>query len=233
MVKGHQKQQNKKAPVPTPRRQNRVPRNWAGAQMQPSERTVWNRKVLSLGLSQALVEADTQAPANETKYLNASESWSLSDFFDTTPGANSYLSTVDQYRFDRVEVYIEISNMPFNNFFRRFNVWYKPDYDDNNVVDWTNLQRRTDVQFKWMNPVDKPRVHLMTLLPRGNFRNSITGSDPSNVIPGPNTWFDIAAPDQNFVGLKLHVEVNSGTGETFIPRVMVTSKARIMFRGQI
>lgn len=232
MVKGRN-MPNKKAPVAPPRRKNRPARNWAGSQLVMTERKFgteryfpshWLKDWWSRILKLRLTKRNTWMRVSPGR---------LATFFDTSPGANSYLSTVDQYQVESVEVYIEISNMPFNNFFRRFNVWYKPDYDDNNVVDWTNLQRRNDVQFKWMNPVDKPRIHLMTFTPRGNFRNSVTGSDPSNMIPGPNTWFDIAAPDQNFVGLKIHVEVNSGTGETFIPRVMVTSKAHIKFRGQI
>lgn len=176
--------------------------------------------------------SNTQAPANETKFRDAAIAFDLEQFFDNS--TVSYLNTVDQYRFEGIDVYCEISNIEFNGFFRRFNIYYKDDYDDNNTITWRQLQARDCVQRKTLNPVtDTVMVKLMHIIPSADFRNTTTGSDPANAIMPARTWFDIAAPEQRFVGLKVHVEVNSGAGETSIPRISFPCLAHMAFRGQI
>jgi len=232
------KKQNKKSAKPN---QNMVQQPGRPIQQEKAatqkivRRCYWRRKNLSQPLAPAgNDEALVCGVAAETKYCNGSISFSLSDYFDLLNPGKNFLDTNDSYRIENVDVYMEISNLNFSDFFRRFNVWYKADFDDNNVIDWKVLQTRDCVHMKTLNPTtNSVRIKLMSIKPSADYRNSSTGSGPENAIPGTGTWYDVAAPFQNFVGIKYHVEVNSGTGESTIPRVSFPDCAHFAFRGQI
>lgn len=214
-----------------PMRAQNPPVQSATTTQKQTHRSLWEVSTPSYSLGQGIVDTDTQAPANETKYLNASISFDLEDYFDTTN--SNYLERVDQFRFDKIDVYCQISNLPFNGFFRSFNIYYKADYDDNVVINWLQLQERDCVQRKTLNPTtDTVMVKLMTIKPSANFRASSLDSNPANAILPANTWFDVIAKEQNFVGIKVHIEVNSGASETFVPRVTFPTLAHMSFRGQ-
>jgi len=221
----------------TPRRpQGPIPRPMAAMNMtarsqQQTSRNIWTKESSTLQLSQASTQNEVAGPPANTKYVDFAVSFALEDFFDSS--TNAYLSTVDAFKFQSVDIYLDVSNMPFNSFFRRFKVWYKADFDDNNTVAWPELQKRDNVMSKIINPIEQPRIKLMTIVPNADNRSTATGSGPENAIFNRNMWYDTSAIQQRFVGLKVHVEVNSGASETFTPTLALDNFARILFRGQV
>jgi hypothetical protein len=215
------------------RQQGQAPRivQTAERSLAVTRRHLWRTRVQSLGLQPPTDQVQVHDPLTETRFANTAISFNLRDFL---PQSSEFLTTVDQFKFDKIDVYCQISNLPFDNFFRRFNVWYKADFDDNNVVEWEDLQSRDNVSMKTLIPTNgSVMVKLMTIKPNADFRNDPLGNSPSNMILNGNTWCDTNAVNQNFVGLKVHIETNFGVSETKVPKVTFPSFAHISFRGKV
>jgi hypothetical protein len=197
-------------------------------------RTVWNinGSQQELLLQQATTQANVFGPPGDTKYANASLSWDLADFYPLS--SSQFIKTVDQFRFEHIDIYMQISNCSFNAKFRRFNVWYKPDFDDNDVISWADLQDRDGVEFKMLNPLTNTMmVKLCSIKPSAFFESSGASSSPSNMIVKDNTYFDTKSAAQRFVGLNVHVEANSDISEAWTPAVELLYRARTKFLGAI
>jgi len=196
-------------------------------------RSLWKLQTDTLTLTAPSAQEEVTAPITETKFGNAALSSTLSEYFDVATSQAEYLRTVDQFRLDSIDIYCDASRIPFNNQFRRVCIYFKPDFDDNNVITWRSLQERDGVMMRVICPTDNPVVKLCTIRPSADFRSTSQGSDPSNMIATNRAWFDVVASLQNFVGLKIHAEINSPLSETTTPQLLFPMKAHFSFRGQV
>lgn len=196
-------------------------------------RSLWKMVADQASLLAPSSQDEITGDITNTKFSNSALSATLGEYFPAATGGADFLRTVDQFKIESIDIYCDTSRIPFSQEFRRVQVWFKPDFDDNNVITWEQLQQRDGVMMTTLSPTDKPLVKLCSIKPVADFRSTSVAGDPSNMIANPHAWFDVVAVNQNFVGLKIHCEVNSPSAETFTPKVQFLMKANFVFRGQV
>jgi len=76
---------------------------------------------------------------------------------------------------------------------------YDPD-DSNPPTNWANYRQRGNVKHHMLTAYH-PNCHIGTFKVRADFKNS-AAAGPDNLIPDSEMWWDVAAPNQPFIGLK-------------------------------
>lgn len=162
------------------------------------------------------------------RFSNISITGSLNALYPS--GLPNILQNYDMYKFARVEIYATAevdetqgsSAYPYN-----ITVMSSVDHDDAITVGWDVFRTRINIStVSLTNTI--PTALLASFTPRGNFPVSAINS-PQNVVPGRNTWYDVSAGNQEFVGLKVHF----ATPRVAPTRVQVFAKVTLHLRGQV
>jgi len=154
-------------------------------------------------------------------YFNSiSLAYALRNFISSTSGVPI---VYDQYKFEELEIWALAES--FLPPYRPVIITSSVDYDDTNAIDWVQMSQRNATKTTALT-VTEPHRMVAKFKPRANF-NSAVGDNPSNRIPGPNSWFDLSVTNQNFNGIKLHAcSQNQGS-------VRYYAKAKVSFRGKV
>lgn len=213
--------QKKRAPAPPPRRKaaprqgmnNPVPR----MTIQPRNFDQLIPETIILSLSGA--PEDSQLGVG-SYYANVGIDYSLRNFIT---GSSGLFTTMDQYRFQEIEIWALSDS---NTTYRPILITCSVDFDDAVAPTWYTMSQRNNTHTVAITTF-KPMVKLAAFRPVGNFVTGGTDS-PSNIVPNPSAWWDMANPNQLFNGLKLSIATQSTSSS-----VRILAKARIEMRGKI
>lgn len=164
------------------------------------------------------------------RYTDFTVAGSLADIFPSS--ISNITDQYDMYRISNVEVFAtatsdetspSIPPEPIN-----FSVLSSVDLDDGNTINFDLIRTRINLNLVTLTN-SLPTQMLASFKPRGNYINNPSGSTPFNAIPSGNSWYDVSAKDQQFVGLKVHVSTPSSRDS----RIQVFVKVSIELKGQL
>lgn len=162
------------------------------------------------------------------RFSNIAVTGSLDSLYPS--GLPNILQNYDTYKIARVEVYAtaqvdEVTGFASNPY--NVTVMSSVDHDDAISVGWDVFRTRINIStVSLSNTV--PTAMLASFTPRANFL-PVNANSPSNVVPSGQTWFDISASQQQFVGLKVHIS----TPRVAPTRVQIFAKVTLHLRGQV
>lgn len=223
----NQRRRNNNAQQPRNRRtQNRrntrngsQPMNSAVPRMAPVQRN-YDILIPPTWLFTQATQSDESQLGIGSYFVSKGLAFSLADFLDTTSGIKTVF---DQYKFDLIEVFGYLDNYTQSS--NPVLVTASVDYDDTVDPTWDTMSQRNNTKTVYITNLE-PMKLLARFKPRGNYITSL-GDSPTNIIPNPNAYWDMAQPRQGFNGIKICAASQSSTSL----RILV--KAKISLRGKI
>lgn len=158
-----------------------------------------------------------------TQFVSTTAAFQLRHFLTSTSGV---AQTYDQYRFKEIEVFVRV--LDWTNTPQRYPIclYGSVDQDDTVLPVWDGFSQRGSIMSKVMTTF-VPACRLGAWKPTANFITA-AGDAPSNIIPDPNAWFDMAQLTQSFNGIKI-MAFSQGGQFSF----NIYARATIEFKGQI
>jgi len=134
--------------------------------------------------------------------------WTLADFLDP-----EFYKNFDCYQIREVAVYAHyvptrpstsggtnaVNSQQYGTFSIEIFSSFDPD-DSNKSNSWADFRKRGNVK-KHLLTKYHPDIHLGTFRPHADFTND-PSNGPENFIPETDLWWDVAQPEQAFIGLK-------------------------------
>lgn len=130
--------------------------------------------------------------------FDVSISGSLASIYPS--GIPAIYQNFDKFRLKEVEIFASCGAT--DNFC--LTILSSVDIDDALPTGWNVFRTRKNIAMTTLNPTVPSRT-LARFKPVPNFAVATGTSSPSNVIPSSNTWIDVSALNQQFLGLKIHV----------------------------
>lgn len=159
------------------------------------------------------------------RHLDLSISASLSDIYPS--GIPNIVSNFDQFRIKRAEIYVGATLAALDGF-SPVTVMCSVDQDDALPTSWEVFRTRKNIAMTSLTQTQPMRA-IADFRPRGNFAVSSVTSNPSNVVPKADCWYDASALGQQFLGLKIHAAAASSLARD----IQVFAKVEIEFKAQV
>jgi len=180
-------------------------------------RTLWQRRA-DIHVADTAEAIEDSFLAIGTAYKAIGINYRLREFVD-----KDILDNFDQYRIKKIQIFATK-----NDAARNVTLFSSFDPDDSVTADWSTLSRRQNVSTTTLK-INEPRKLVASFAPVGNYTNTgAAGADsPQNVVPSPNCWWDTAASNQSFNGIKFFAAAEDAFSLTFHAKVTVDFKGKI------